>query len=194
MRFTILTALLAATAASAVRIPESEPDGIYMLDFGSGAVARRGGSYTLIEEFNKTAAAQKRDGYTLLEAFEKQSAADDEEHKRALDDPQTSCLPNTKLDGVNYQQATSLFKTRANAGDKIPGGKGIASKYGSVVVYACSWRGDNPTSAAELDDSMAKIDSDCHTLQAGACGMEPWGKNYGRDNIANQVCWGHGLS
>ncbi|KAI0112935.1 hypothetical protein F4814DRAFT_449386 [Daldinia grandis] len=188
MRFTTIAVLLAATA-NAVRIPENEPDGIYMLDLGEGPVARRGGSYTLIEEFNKTATEHKRSGYTLLEEFAKPS-----EEKRGLDSPQTSCLPNTKLDGVNYQQATSLFKTRAGAGDKIPGGKGIASKYGSVIVYACSWRGENPIASGEVDEAMGKIDTDCHTLQAGACGMEPWGKNYGRDNIANQVCWGHGLS
>ncbi|KAI0376810.1 hypothetical protein F5Y04DRAFT_265803 [Hypomontagnella monticulosa] len=177
MRFSVLVSLLAASATNAIKIPEGQPDGVYSVDLSRRA-QRRAGAWTLIEEFNTTDIAS-RDLSSELNA------------RAPLPSPHSQCKSEVKLDGTNLQQARSKFKDRAIAGDKIGSNKALAVIYGSVVYYACSWGGSNPVRVGEIDESDKKMEKDCGVAEAGIVIIDAWKKIYGRDNIANEICWGN---
>ncbi|KAI2619811.1 hypothetical protein GGS26DRAFT_595215 [Hypomontagnella submonticulosa] len=178
MRFSVIVSLLAASATNAVKVPQGISDGVYSVDLSQRA-QRRAGAWTLVEEFNAT------------DIGARDLPAADLAARAPLPSPHSQCKTDVKLDGTNLQQARTKFKDRAVAGDQIGKNKALAVVYGSVVYYACSWGGEQPIRVDETDSSDQKMENDCGVAEAGIVIIDAWRKIYGRDNIANEICWGN---
>ncbi|KAI0012212.1 hypothetical protein F4779DRAFT_106914 [Xylariaceae sp. FL0662B] len=195
MHFTIISMLLAASAA-AFKIPTDAVNGLYLADIDDKPKIRR--EHTLLLEYNETtvpelfAKPDHRRDHQLLEAYDE--AEGSELLERSPFAGQRKCNSGTHLDGTNYQQALAAFEVRAHTGIEIKKNKALYSKWGSVVVYACSWGGKNPIAEDEIQLAARHMDKDCGPLVAGIDIINDWAKIYGRDNIVAEVCWGHGES
>ncbi|KAI1078999.1 hypothetical protein F5B20DRAFT_590998 [Whalleya microplaca] len=102
------------------------------------------------------------------------------------------CVGSNEMDPVHHENALLNLGHRCDSGQAISAsglGAGIIySKYGSAIVYGCSFGGQNPCSTAELREFDEYMDRECGDQVAGWVFMKKWQKRYGRNDFLPGVC------
>ncbi|RYP93277.1 hypothetical protein DL770_000566 [Monosporascus sp. CRB-9-2] len=172
MRFTSITgiaALLVASGCSAFVVSKDQPDGLYSVHIDG-----KRSEHILLLEYNETETSY----------FDIKSIANPD----PLPEVDVACAVNVWLDGINEMQAYSKFGIECDKGKGIGRKSGIYVKFGSVIVFACSWGGSQPCSIPEYTEAMKILDKNCGNLVAGFVQITDWKKIYGRTTVGEETC------
>jgi hypothetical protein len=98
------------------------------------------------------------------------------------------CQAWDMLDMEHYRLASAAFAQRCDKGEKIPKASIMFAKYGSAIVYGCSFGGRNPCSTHEMEMFDAYLDLKCGHAIVGYTDMKGWEKRYGRSDFESRLC------
>ncbi|KAI3317324.1 hypothetical protein HD806DRAFT_373806 [Xylariaceae sp. AK1471] len=98
------------------------------------------------------------------------------------------CKMGEMLDSGHYHMAFTALAQRCDEGEKIFPHSIMFAKYGSALVYGCSFAGKNPCSSHELELFEEYLDKNCGPGIVGYAEMKHWKKRYGRADFESKLC------
>ncbi|KAM7209884.1 hypothetical protein V8F06_014735 [Rhypophila decipiens] len=172
--FLALLALAGAHLTTAFKIPDNQPDGVYLANTETGEIQLQ--QRSLNDSELAAALPSRRHIRDLLQA-------------RTVPLPVSNAgCPPAGLNPGDYLGAYANFAAWCDKGNKI-GGKNLAyATVGSAVWYGCSYGGQNPCGSDEVSEAEHRFNDKCGVAEAAWIHMKDWKKTYGRDVATAEIC------
>jgi len=174
---TTLKLLTAATSlASAFKVPDSLPDGVYTLSYDPA-------SGEALSELELLQPSLARRNNRLAPLVARQNA----DKPPPLERPRPTC-GKADMNRNDFDAAKAEFEKLCDIWKVYPAHNAVIITQGRAIAYMCSFDAENRCWRDEYEEASGILDRQCGNRRTGAVYVEKWRKTYGRDVAGVDIC------